>query len=877
MDRYRGLRYSLSERGRLGRVRSNVGSVSVQSALFRLERMSPSEMPSTPDLSQLGLGECLNFVEASRPSEAFLQLFEEGSEETEETPEVVVLEEEEDAEAFGEGGPPKAIERALMRFRGFQNKVIDWNACGRQLIVDLVASGVTFFLTSVIYVSGGQSVFGRYFEGKLVFVAVEAMFAGTAITGIALPCLSSVPWAVAAVDVGFLPLLAHCAEIVYHGVVVDSDSDLDDDSENMRACFCVGVSLWTLGALELTRLSNYLPYPVIAGLLASIGVSLAKSGISVAAKGASSRVFEAVWIGAAVGLAGVSMYLKRRLRVAAHVATPIVVAIGVLALFGASAATGIPRSQLGDYGALFAWDDAATAGWWAWKDDYFCSKGGLLVASARLDVVARCRAVFVAACVIGALKIGIKCGSFAAMFMTSDVDADAEMRLVGAANAVAALALASGQAHSFSGLKVGQQLNATHKLASLLVPAWYVFGSMLVELGIDYVETYLVYPLQQSRAGRSNLDVLDVATMISIVVAAVAFNLLEAIALGLVFSLIGVSRRLAQRSIVRSTRSGKDVRSTIERTPDLMRALDSVADAIFVVELVGYVFFGSAHELVDAVGIRVKSKKPLYFVVVDISGCLPTFDVTAVAAFEKIFALARARDFKVFFAPTDSEASQALDSAIQACGKAGILLADNGRFFESVDDALEAAEDSLLRSTGKHNLDRASIDEDDDEDGFAPTIEDDDDDLLLRTKGLFNDWLRSATERHGLVDDDEFLTTIARLLVISDTVDLDDDRGRKMMALLVDGRVRLLNDSGICVRKLAHGNALAVGDYYIQDDDMRRTYSPVPASARVLVLKIYYDHLLDLEKHKPHIALKFHKLMARSLAQKNRNSKLAHR
>ena len=104
--------------------------------------------------------------------------------------------------------------------------------------------------------------------------------------------------------------------------------------------------------------------------------------------------------------------------------------------------------------------------------------------------------------------------------------------------------------------------------------------------------------------------------------------------------------------------------------------------------------------------------------------------------------------------------------------------------------------------------------------------------------------------------------------------DFLDDRA---MTLVVDGRIRLLNDAGICVRKLNAGNAYAVGDYYLHDEEMYRTLHVVKASPKITVLNLKYSDLANLEQSQPHVAIHLHKLMARSLAQKNRNSKLAHR
>ena len=59
--------------------------------------------------------------------------------------------------------------------------------------------------------STAQSIFGKL-DPHLVFVGVDGALLGTAATGLWYAQLSRVPWCVAAVDVGFAPLLAQLAD-----------------------------------------------------------------------------------------------------------------------------------------------------------------------------------------------------------------------------------------------------------------------------------------------------------------------------------------------------------------------------------------------------------------------------------------------------------------------------------------------------------------------------------------------------------------------------------------------------------------------------------------------------------------------------------------
>ena len=82
----------------------------------------------------------------------------------------------------------------------------------------------------------------------------------------------------------------------------------------------------------------------------------------------------------------------------------------------------------------------------------------------------------------------------------------------------------------------------------------FVYGGMLVELGLDYIETYLVLPLWRKRS----MDAVDAATLLAIVAVAMFTSLLEAIAVGMVFSLLGTLQDAASRERERERERDRD-------------------------------------------------------------------------------------------------------------------------------------------------------------------------------------------------------------------------------------------------------------------------------------------------------------------------------
>jgi len=934
-------------------------------------------------LDEVCRGECLNYLEVIQrePSQTFIaSVIREESCSTSGTTTLTADEDEEVGASLSTGDDGQKRKRQKKKARIKKIKRMTGDEAIRDLCIkgikDIVSSIVVFFLMTVIYVSGAHSILAPYYDGSMTFVALKTFLAGSATIGLIFGFFSNVPWAVGSVDVGFLPLLGHLAQICYHGVV--------DDKKEHRTSFAAtyilaqsvmflfaGISLSLVGSFRLTRLSNYLPYPVVAGLLASIGVSLVKSGISVAASAGFqvSYYLGFSWLFSAILLTYISHFLKRHLHLPGYIATPIIVFGATVFTWSAVYIFLDQVTNLQYYGILFKQEsNKADSSYWLYTNKF------LHLVDYQTALWGESRSVFFAAAVIAALKIGIKCGSFSAMFPTVSMDVDHEVQLAGISHIIAAFLGLAGQAHSFSGIKVQQQLQASTRAPSFLVALWclfawfygvgpilsiiprYVFGALLIELGIDYIHTYMFYPMRKFLTTFSaedghefgNLDLVDCATLVSIVITALLTNLLEAIALGLVLSLVGVSRRLAQRSIISRLATGRAIRSTIERSPPAMRTLETLGESITIIDMVGYIFFGSAQELVDLVLDRANIQSPPYLrhLVLDVSRCFAQFDVTAIAAFEKILAIAHAKEFRVAFAPSDCDAALALDRGIRACTEDTIYHFDQtALWFHTVDDALEFCEDDLLNwndsieTTSKHSSNGfmygtyqqsddeiTATDEEDDTPKFSNiyNTQDDDDNIgfdvgvdltssdddnegiginqkqdnakkesssaltalsdasarFFKKKQMLKSWLNASAvplQFIGLNEDEKFIQILANLVSISHEASLTDNDGDRVICMLVDGRVRLLNTDNMCVRKLTEGSCVGIGNFYAFDAASSDDFTLVPNSPHITFLLLKYSHLTQLESEHPDVAIAFHKLMARSLAQKNRNSKLQHR
>ena len=91
-------------------------------------------------------------------------------------------------------------------------------------------------------------------------------------------------------DLGVAPLLGLVAEAIGRAYPVGTKLPSDDDDAFAAvilawafAALLIGVALTSLSRLRLLRFVDYIPFPVICGLLASIGVELVVAAIGLAA------------------------------------------------------------------------------------------------------------------------------------------------------------------------------------------------------------------------------------------------------------------------------------------------------------------------------------------------------------------------------------------------------------------------------------------------------------------------------------------------------------------------------------------------------------------------------------------------------------------
>lgn len=285
-----------------------------------------------------------------------------------------------------------------------------------------------------------------------------------------------------------------------------------------------------------------------------------------------------------------------------------------------------------------------------------------------------------------------------------DIDANTELKVAGQANlAVGVL----GGAPGFTGLgmtllagRLGVRDRSAGLAAALVlalalpfatelasaIPLFVAAGLMLM-LGGELVYDWAV-------ASRRALPTLEWAVALAIVVSMMVFGFVTGIALGLIFAVATFVYNYARLPVVRLEASSRERRSRTDRSSTANHILDANGHLIQIIELQGYLFFGTVEQIVRAVQRRIGKGAPPHSLIMDFRS-VSGMDSAAMAGFVKIFNMLASANVSVVLSPSTPDVRELVERAREARGRAisATIEAD-------LDHALEVAEDGLLAAHG---------------------------------------------------------------------------------------------------------------------------------------------------------------------------------
>ena len=536
-------------------------------------------------------------------------------------------------------------------------------------------------------------------------LGVGVVLLGGALLSLVVALRSVVPNSVALVQETTIAILA--------AAIVAMTLQSSGDSETMVATaiaiigassLATGLLFWITGRLKAGGLVRFLPYPVVAGFLAGSGWLLVEGAATMlTGQGFGLGLVQALsepdtlWrVGPAVVFA-ITLFLALG-RFSHPLTLPLVMAAALVAFYATLQAAQIPIETARSLGHLPQMNasggvDLPTPAllshvdWWA-----------LLAAWPSILVIA------------GLSMIGLMLNvSGLELALGRDIDVNAELRSTGLANMVSG---GLGGPSGYVGLSMtalAERTGASGRgagiaTAAVMLVGLFAGGSLIFQvptlltagfvlfLGIELLQKWIVDTRRQLPLSEWLIVVLILMT-----VAVIGF--MEGLAVGLLVSIAVFVFKYSRLPVVRLHATGVERRSTVDRSPAAIKYLTDHGDAIEVVQLQGFLFFGTADRVVDLVRRRLAApdKAPPKFFVLDfrhVSGA----DSAAISCFVKIRRLVEPEGAKVVFTDVPPLLHRHLALAGIEFGEDQTMMLD-----VDLDHALETAEEAVLK--GQEDLD----------------------------------------------------------------------------------------------------------------------------------------------------------------------------
>ncbi|PWC46358.1 SLC26A/SulP transporter family protein [Azospirillum sp. TSA6c] len=606
-----------------------------------------------------------------------------------------------------------------------------------------------------------------------------------------------------------------------------------------------GLLFWTVGRLRLGRLVRFFPYPVVAGFLAGSGWLLVEGALAMvsgrhglgAGIAGLAAPMVAVTAVAAVGLAGLLVLAMRRSD--SPFTMPLVLLATALAFHAGLPLLGVTAEE---------------ARGWGWLPGV-AGDGGFslpvpteVLALADWGRVAAALPAMVSVAVLGMLGLLLNVSGIE-LAQGRDIDADAELRGTGAANLLAgALGGPSGYVGLGMTLLAGRMgasgrgaglATAAVILGGLFVAGWlvsvtpvFLTAGLILFLGVELLQEWLI-------EARRRLPRTEWLIVLAVVLAIAGIGFMEGLALGLAVSLAMFVYSYSRLPVIRGRHSGAELRSRVDRSPAASLHLTGAGAAIEAMQLQGYLFFGTAEQIVGPVRDWLErasgdaGSRPLRFLIIDFHH-IKGMDSAAAGVFRRIRNLIEAAGATLVL----SALPDAVEDAFRNCG----LDPDRDpvlRRASDLDHALESCEEALLAGNG---ADGGGVD--------AP---------LLRH-------LESMTGPHPRLAD-----AVAAL----DTLHLEPDEvliraGEAASDVFIIGRgrvkVQIALPDGRSLRLRTMTAGAVVGEIALLLGQTRG--ADVVVETPATIHRLTAATLARLEREDPELALVLHRILATTLAQK---------
>ncbi|WP_363345620.1 SulP family inorganic anion transporter [Methylocystis echinoides] len=728
--------------------------------------------------------------------------------------------------------PPPASSR-LRPFAGFV----------RMTPNDLVSG----LVAPVVIIATSLSYSALIFSGPLADylpIGIGSGLIGAGLGAIVFAALSGLPFAVAAPDSKAIAVLASMAGLIANNLFRQGHADQAGPTALAAVVLgsaIVGVTSFLFGVLKLGRWIRFLPYPVIGGFMAASGWFLTSGAIRILAhEPLSLKLLSDVAAGRHVAQLACGVLFAAALAKAQRSRNPLA--------FPAFLVLGTMVLPLGLFLAGVPAGEARAAGWLL---DLPASSSVSLPASWLATAIGQVEwreilrysgdYVALITVVVATLLLSIMALEVESQ---AEVDLDYELKVNGAANMVAAVSGGAATTLSVSrtlfGFKTGARSRGGGALAGLLClfplalgpgPLGFVpvpiLAGLLLQLGVSMLDEWLI-------RGWRAMQRADYVQLVAIFLTIAWFDFVAGVGVGVVAACITFAVNTSRIRLVKHGMDRSNFASRVDRPNYHAEALRRQGAGIQIMWLHGFIFFGSAHNLLMHIKEALRREEAACrSLILDFRQVLG-IDYSAVMTLHKLRHFAEREGFDLVFADLPQNVARSLS-------KGGLIAAEGDAIchvFPNLDAALEWCEDRLLANS-------AAIEE-----GRRSTQE----------------WLKAELGSDALFEQLKSYFAVLELQP-GDFVFRQGESGESLF-LLSSGRVTILftapDGQDVRLRSMVGHTMLGEMGLY---RDMPRGAS-VLVDEPTVVYRFSQEAIARMEREEPALAHAFHRFVVRTLASR---------
>lgn len=711
-----------------------------------------------------------------------------------------------------------------------------------RLVPGLAAGGVAGSNNVLVAISLAAMIFGDLSD--FISNGIGLFLLGGIVAVIATGLLSSFPGTITGIQDAPAAILAVAAA----AIVNDMSSSAAPREKFMTVAAAValtalltGLCFILLGRFKLGALMRFLPYPVVGGFLAGTGWLLITGGIGVMADvspGFSQLgmlYHPDIWVRWVPGLllALLTLIILNRydhfLILPGILLTTTVLFYGIVRFSGASVAHVSAQGWLlgplpqGGLWPPIRLADLALVQWTA-----IVGQAGNLASVMLISVVSL---------LLNASGIEL--------VVKRDLDLNRELKAAGVGSLLAGLVGGTVNYHALTDTALNYRTGRGGRLASWTISglcalalfsggAWLslipklALGTLLIFLGLSFLYEW-VY-LARSRFPRAEYAIILLILLVIAVagyLAGVGVGILAAIGLFIV--------NYSRINVVKHAFSGAEYHSRVTRSSRHQQALMKHAQELYVLQLQGFVFFGTANNLLECVRRRIRQADlpPARFVVLDFEQ-VAGLDSTALLSLAKMKQVAQEHGITLLVTKPSSEIRRQLENGDFTGQAEGCALV-----FEDLDHGLEWCENQLLARAGALT------------DAAAQPLQEQFQDLLPGSTGLAS--LFQHLERQHL----EAGTYLMRQEDAPDWVYLVE-------AGQVTAQLERPDQPLVRLETMREGRVVGEIGFYLGQERTAAVVADEPS----VVYRLSSDGLEQMERQSPEAASAFHRIIIHLLAER---------